>query len=82
MEFLYNARKLEIYSMQKCIGFPKRYTFYISQPLANATVRVYEAVKKGNSVHPLNQHEVQVRRDFFINAYAELQSIVSQLEVA
>lgn len=82
MEFLYNARRLQIYSIQKCVGFPKRYTFYVSQPLANAATRVYEFVKKGNSVYPLNQHEVQIRRDFFINAHAELQSMISQLEVA
>lgn len=82
MEFLYNARRLQIYSIQKCVGFPKRYTFYVSQPLANAATWVYEFAKKGNSVYPLNQHEVQIRRDFFINAHAELQSMISQLEVA
>ena len=29
IEFLYNARNLEIYSIKKCTNFPKRYTFYI-----------------------------------------------------
>ena len=82
MEFLANARKLQAYTIQKCAGFPKRYTFYVSVPIANAAVRIYENVKKGNSIYPLNQHEVQMRRDFFLNAYAELQSMVSQLEVA
>ena len=31
---------------------------------------------------PLNQHEVQIRRDYFLHANAELQSMISQLEVA
>ena len=76
MEFLATARKLQIYTIQKCVNFPKRYTFYVSQPLANAATRIYEDVKRGNSIYPLNQHEVQMRRDFF------LQSMISQLEVA
>ena len=82
MEFLTNARKLQIYTIQKCVGFPKRYTFYISQPIANSAVYIYENVKRGNSIYPLNQHEVQMRRDHFLRAYAELQNMVSQIEVA
>ena len=82
MEFIANARKLQIYTIQKCVNFPKRYTFYVSQPIANAATRIYEDVKRANSIYPLNQHEVQIRRDCFIRANAELQSMISQLEVA
>jgi len=82
MEFLNKARELQIYTIKKCTGFPKRYTFYVSQPIANATTRIYEDVKRGNSFYPLNQHEVQMRRDCFLRANAELQSLISQLEVA
>ena len=82
MEFLATARKLQIYTIQKCVGFPKRYTFYVSQPIANSAVYIYENVKRGNSIYPLNQHEMQMRRDHFLRAYAELQSLVSQIEVA
>lgn len=82
MEFLYTARLLQIYSIRKCVGFPKRYTFYVSQPIANAAVRIYENVKRGNSIYPANHHEAQMRRDYFIQAFAELQSMVSQIEAA
>lgn len=82
MEFLYNARKLQIHTIKKCVSFPKRYTFYISQPLANAATKVYEHVKMANSVYPTNAHEAQIRRDYFICARAGLYSIVSQVEVA
>lgn len=82
MEFLFNARNLQIYSIKKAVGFPKRYTFYVSQPIANSAVRIFEFVKKGNSIYPTNQHEAQLRRDFFLNAHAELQSLISQIEVA
>jgi hypothetical protein len=82
MEFIATARKLEIYSIQKCVNFPKRYTFYVSQPIANAATRIYEDVKRANSIYPMNQHEAQMRRDYLLRANAELQSMVSQLEVA
>ncbi len=82
MEFIATARKLEMHTIRKCVNFPKRYTFYVSQPLAAASTRIYENVKKGNSIYPTNQHEVQMRRDYFLVAHAELQSMISQLEVA
>lgn len=83
MEFLNTARQLEIYTIRKCVNtIPKRYTFYLGENLAKAATAVYENVKKGNSVYPTNAHEVQIRRDFFIKAYVELQSLVSQIEVA
>ena len=82
MEFIHTARQLQIYTLQKCVGFPKRYTFYVSQPIANAATRIHECVKMANSVYPLNQHEAQIRRDYLTRANAELYSLISQLEVA
>ena len=82
MEFIHTARQLQIYTIQKCVGFPKRYTFYIVQPIANAATRVHEYVKMANSVYPTNAHEVQIRRDYLLKANAELNSLVSQIEVA
>ena len=82
MEFIHTARELQLYSIRKCTGFPKRYTFYVSQPIANASTRIHELVKMANSVYPLNQHEAQIRRDYFIRANAELQSLISQIELA
>ena len=83
MEFLLNARKLQAYTIRKCVGcIPKRYTFYIGTTLAESATEIYVNVKKGNSVYPVNQHEVQMRRDYFIKAIAELQSLISQIELA
>lgn len=83
MEFLANARKLQAFTIQKCVNtIPKRYTFYVGTHLADSATAIYEWVKRGNSIYPLNAHEVQMRRDCFLNAYAELQSLVSQLELA
>lgn len=82
MEFLNKARELQIYSIRKCAHFPKRYTFYVSQPLAASATRIHEYVKLGNSVYPTNAHEAQLRVDYFLKARAELNNLVSQIEVA
>ena len=83
MEFLATARKLQAFTIQKCVNtIPKRYTFYVGTHLADSATAIYEWVKRGNSIYPLNAHEVQMRRDCFLKAYAELQSLVSQIELA
>lgn len=82
MEFIHTARQLQIYTIQKCVSFPKRYTFYVSQPLAACATRIHEYVKCANSIYPLNRHEVQMRRDYLLRANAELNSMISQIEVA
>lgn len=82
MEFIRTARELQIFTIRRCKSFPKRFSFYVSIPLANAATRVYENVKRGNSIYPTNSHEVQMRRDCFLQANAELYSIVSQIEIA
>lgn len=82
LEFIYNARKLQMYTIQKCIGFPKRYTFYLSQPIVEMSTRIHEYVKMANSIFPTNAHEAQIRIDYLIEAHSELQVLVSQIEVA
>ena len=82
MEFLYNARLLQIHTIKKCVGFPKRYTFYVSIPIARLAIQIHGHVKRANSIYPVNQHEVQMRRDHMIEANAMLQDLISQIEIA
>lgn len=82
MDFLTIARELEVFSIRQCGKFPKHYTFYLSVPIAESARRVMESVKRGNSIYPLNGHEAQMRRDQFLMAYAELQSMITQVDVA
>lgn len=82
MEFIYTARQLQIHTIQKCANFPKRYTFYISQPIAACATRIHECVKCANSIYPVNHHEAQMRRDYLLRANADLYSLISQIEVA
>ena len=83
LDFLKYARDLQAYTIRKCVNaVPKRYTFYIGTHLSDSATRVYEYLKKGNSIYPLNKHEAQLRRDYMLKAYAELNSLVSQVELA
>lgn len=82
LQFLDNARALEVYSIKRCMHFPKRATFYISQPIAALSQEVLNNVKAANSIYPRNQHEAQMRRDCFIRANNALQAMISQLDIA
>lgn len=82
MQFVDTASKLHIYTVKQCVKFPKRYTFYVSQNISNASSEILKCVKSANSIYPTNAHEVQVRRDYFLRAYAETQSLVSLINDA
>ena len=61
MEFVANARKLQIYTIKKCKGLHKSYTFYIGIPLADSARKIHSCAKRANSINPTNQHEAQMR---------------------
>ena len=83
MEFLKNAKDLEVFTLRKCVNaIPKRYTFYLGQHIASLATEIYSTVKKANSIYPTNQHEAQMRRDLFLSAYGSCQALVSQVELA
>lgn len=82
MEFLYNARELEIFTLRKCTSFPKSFMFLKTKQIAELAVSIHSNVKQANSIYPINQHEVQMRRDHLINAEAELNDLVGAIEVA
>lgn len=82
VEFVHTARELYIHTIRKCVGFPKRYTFYVSQPLAQVAGRVYEYVVCANSVFPTSKADYELRRQYLQMAHAELRAMVSQIEAA
>lgn len=82
LEFLHTARELQIYSLRRCTGFPKRFTFTINNVIADLATQVHMKVKHANSIYPTNQHEAQLRRDNLIDAKALLQDLVAEIEVA
>ena len=82
MQFLDTAYQLYIFTVQQCVKFPKRYTFYVSQELSHIASEIHRKVKCANSVFPTNAHEFQMRRDYFLEAYADAQSMISQINAA
>lgn len=83
VEFIYTARKLAVSVIKSCVDSKKgRYTATVSEPVAQSAWKVYECVKRANSIYPTNQHEVQLRRDQFILAKAELYVLDSKIGVA
>ena len=82
MEFVYNARELELFTLRKCSSFPKSYLFLKTESIAKLAVSIHSHVKQANSIYPINQHEVQKRRDHFIDANAELNDLIGAIEVA
>ncbi len=82
LQFVDTAFKLYTFTIQQCVKFPKRYTFYVSQEISNTATKILVEVKRGNSIYPTNEHEVQIRRDSFLNAYADAQSLISQINAA
>jgi len=81
MQFLNTARELESKTRHRCVNGPKRYTFYGLKELWETSRRIHAGVKEGNSVFPTNQHEAQIRRDYFIKAHSACQDYISQIEL-
>ena len=82
MEFIYNARELELFTLRKCSSFPKSFLFLKTESIAKLAVSIHSHVKQANSIYPLNQEEVQKRRNHLIDANAELNDWIGALEVA
>ena len=81
-QFLETALQIQIFTLRQAVKFPKRYRILFTQYLTEAATHACSLVKKGNSIFPGNQHEAQLRRDCFIEASAELQSLISQITTA
>lgn len=82
MQFLETARQLEIYTLKQCVKFPKRYTFFITTEIVRLSQSIYNEVKSANSIYPTNDIEFQLRRNHLIEAYCDIQCLISQLGVA
>lgn len=71
--FLDVARRLEAYTLEQCLKLPKRLTFFLSIEAMKWGSAVYNNVKAANSIYVTNQHEAQIRRDYFTEANNALQ---------
>ena len=82
VQFLDTARDLHIFTMRTCVKFPKRYTFFITNKIVETASNIHTCVKRGNSIFPSNANDVRLRREEFLTASVEIQSLISQINVA
>ena len=83
VQFLDTAKDLDLFTMRTCVKYiPKRYTFYITQPIINIASNIHSCVKRGNSIFPATARDVEMRREQFIMANAELQNLISKINLA
>lgn len=80
MEFLKNARDIEIIFIDLRLHKPKRYIFFFDK-LLNYAIDLLSNVKAGNSIYPTSKEEVEMRQAYFKDAIACCQILVSQVEV-
>lgn len=69
------ARDLKKKVLQICIKLPKRYTDLILKDTVQDAKDVARYTRKANSIFPHNQHEAQIRIDYWIEAMATIQSL-------
>lgn len=82
VQFLETARDLDLFTMKTCIKYvSKRYTFYLSQPTVLVASNIHSCVKRGNSIFPSTKRDVEMRREQFIMAGAELQNLISKINI-
>ncbi len=81
-DFIYFARVIEMYLKEKVRKFDKSETFTMKVPLCNLAFDINRNIRRGNSIYPINQHEVQMRRDFFLIAKGDLEDLTGEWEIA
>lgn len=82
VQFMQTGLDLVNHTISIVRKFPKSVTFYISVPTANAAKEMYANLKKGNSIIPQTKHELERRLDYFQDAYASLQVLSSEIDMA
>lgn len=77
--FEYNAIKLREFTRDQCIKLPKRRTFFGNTDIAALARDVARYATEANDIYPLNQHEVQMRRDNLIRAKGALKALSTEV---
>lgn len=81
MQFVQTARELAEKTTLVCRKLPKSLTFFGSSQLWSYAKEVLGCVVRANSIYPTNEHELQKRRDYFIEANCVLQDYLTLLDM-
>lgn len=80
-EFIHTAAELVSFTIKQCNKITKRHTFDVRMKIVGLAWDVYNNVKDANDRYPVNQHEVQTRRDLFLNARSALDTLVGAIRI-
>lgn len=77
--YVYNALELRRFTRDQCKKLPKRRTFYGNTLIAELSSQVAEHAVEANEIYPLNEHEVQMRRDHVLCAKGKLAALTTEV---
>lgn len=81
-QFIDTARELEIFTIKKCIKFPKRYSRYISDTLVELSQEIYNDVTRANNIFIDSVEACDQRIKYLNRAENNLKCFGAQLTVA
>ena len=81
VQYLEDARKLEIYTFQRTIKMPKRYNHF-KKVLENCAINCYNNCKLGNSIFLKDEESLKERKHKFEKALQNLYIMSSQIDIA
>ena len=80
VQFLENARKLEVYTFQRTIKMPKRYNHFKIM-LERFAINIYNYCKIGNSIRLKDEESLVKRNRYFEKALIELYQYIGQIDI-
>ena len=80
VQFLENARKLEVYTFQRTIRMPNRYNHF-KTILEKFAINCYNYCKLGNSIRLKDEESLEKRDIYFEKALRELYQYICQIDI-
>ena len=81
MQYIQTARELLKYTLQKSLKFPKRYTFFITTKLVDASQDVYKRVCMIEALYSHTEQHKAKRVELCEECIGILHYLVSQLDI-
>nr|DAG62595.1 MAG TPA: hypothetical protein [Caudoviricetes sp.] len=81
IQYVENARKLQVFTIRNCVKFPKRYTYILVQEIAHLAENIDTHVRVAESIMPTNLHEAQMKRDELTYPFGLLNSLDDKLQL-
>ena len=83
LEFYRNGCEIRTYLTRFVMNeknVPKRYKFVFAMPIIALLLELFNNITMANSIYPINEHEVQLRRDCQTKAIANCEQVLQLLQ--